>query len=193
VTIGWDRLTRVAAPAVPALSRDDAKRNLRVDSGFDDAVIDALIAGAIGYCDGPRGRGLALVTQTWRLTLDRFERCIEIPLGPNVAVTAIEYVDGNGDTQTLSDPNTDWLLAADQDPAVLTAPFETPWPIARAQPGAVRIEFTCGFGPAAADVPADLVGALQLIVAAGYRDRENGGVPQAAKDVVDRYAPLTVA
>lgn len=195
---GWDRLTLVAAPAALALSVDAAKAHLKIESGHEDAdVIEPLIRAAIARVDGPRGIGVCLVTQTWRLTLDRFERFIRIPLGPNVAVVSVKYDDGNGDEQTLAE-GTDFVLLAGQDPACLTPPAGTCFPLARLQPGSVRIEFTAGFGTVAEDgavtgVPEDLVAALKLMVGAAHKDREAGGVPPAAQAVLDRYGCLAVA
>lgn len=194
----WDRLTRVTAPAGPALSLEAACAHLKVDSGFEDEVVEACVAAAIGAVDGPRGIGVCLVTQGWKLTLDRFERHIRIPIGPNVDVTAVEYIDADGVLQTVDVG--DYQLAAGQDPAVLMPTFGTCWPTARCEPGAVRITFTAGFGADEAAVAAaapDLVGALKLIVGDLYKNRDGdeggGGVPRAAQAVLDRYACLGVA
>lgn len=188
---GWDRLTRVVAPAVPALALADAKAHLRVDTSSEDALIGALVADAVARVDGPRGIGLCLITQTWRLTLDRFDRFIPLPLGPNAAVESVKYVDGAGVVQTV-DPG-DYQVAAGLDPAVLSPTYGTCWPSPRSEPGCVRIEFTAGFGAAPGDVPADLVGALKLIVGELYKNREGGGTPPAAEAVFDRYRVLPVA
>lgn len=177
-------MKRVTAPAELALSVEDARRHLRIDTAAFDGEIEGFIASAIAAVDGPRGIGICMVTQTWRLTLDRFERFITLPLGPNVAVTSVQYVDADGAVQTVS--SGDYQVLADRDPAVLSPTYGTCWPSTRCELGAVRITFTAGFG-AAADVPADLVNALKLIVGELYRNREGGGVPKAASDVFDRY------
>lgn len=187
----WDRLTRVTAPAVPALSVADAKAHLKVETAFEDDVIEALVEGAIARIDGPKGIGICLIEQTWRLTLDRFCGEIEIPLGPNVVVTSVKYTDADGAEQTVDAG--DYQVADGLDPAILSPTFSTAWPGARFERGAVRIEFTAGFGDDPADIPADLVGALKLMVGAAHKDREAGGVPPAAQAVLDRYGVLGVA
>jgi uncharacterized phiE125 gp8 family phage protein len=188
---GWDRLTRVTAPAAPPLTRDEVKAHLKVDTDYENAVLDALIAGAVATVDGPRGIGICMMKQTWRLTLDRFTRFITIPLGPNVEVTSVKYDDTDGAEQTL-DPS-GYRLAAGLDPAVLSPTDGSSWPVVLCQPGSVRIEFTAGYGETSAEVPADLVNALKLVVGSLHEDREAGAVPPAAQAVFDRYGVLGVA
>lgn len=191
--MSWDRLTLVAAPAVSPLSLDAAKAHLRVDSAAEDDVIQGMIDAAVAAIDGPRGIGICLVRQTWRLTLDGFCRFIPIPLGPNVAIVSVKYDDAEGVEQTV-DPG-DYQLADGLDPAVLSPTFATCWPAAnRATPGSVRIEFTAGFGETAEAVPADLVRALKVMVGDAYKNREgDGGLPPAALAVLDRYRAGVVA
>jgi uncharacterized phiE125 gp8 family phage protein len=187
----FDRLVRVAAPEAGPLSLADAKAHLRVDTADEDVGIAAMIDQAVGEIDGPRGSGLCLITQTWLLSLDCFEWRIRIPLGPNVEIVSVKYLDPDGAEITLAADQ--YQLAAGQDPAILSPAYNVCWPQHLPVPGAVRIEFTAGFGAAADAVPADLVGALKLIVASLYEDRENGGVPPSARHVINRYAPLGVA
>lgn len=190
---GWDRLARVTGPAVSPLSLEDAKSHLKVETTAENADIGAMIAAAVAMVDGPRGRGFCLVEQTWRLSLDAFVRHIAIPLGPNVAIVSVKYIDGDGAEQTV-DPG-DYQLAADLDPAVLSPTYGTCWPSARCEPGAVRIEFKAGWAEAdlATKFPADLLGALKLVVGSLYKDREAGGIPAAADAVFNRYGVLGVA
>ncbi len=188
---GWDRLTRVTAPAVLALSVEDAKAHLKVEGVYEDSVIEGLIADAIAEVDGPKGKGFCLIEQTWRLTLDAFERHIAIPLGPTSEVVSVKYVDVAGVLQTVQ-PG-DYQLADGLDPAVLSPTYGTAWPTARCELGAVRIEFKAGFGADPADIPGNLVGALKLIVGALHKDRENAQIPKRALDVFDNYRPLGVA
>ncbi len=188
---GWDRLTLVTAPAVLALSVEDAKAHLKVEGAYEDSVIEGLVADAIAEIDGPKGKGFCLIEQTWRLTLDRFERHIAIPLGPTSAIVSVKYVDVAGVLQAV-DPG-DYQLATGIDPAVLSPTFGTCWPTTRCEPGAVRIEFKAGFGPDPADIPGNLIGALKLMVGALHKDREGGATPQRALDVISNYRPLGVA
>lgn len=63
----------VAPPTVFPVSRDDAKKHLRVDFDDDDAAIDLLIAAATAIFDGPDSTlGRSLLKQTLSLKLDAF-------------------------------------------------------------------------------------------------------------------------
>jgi uncharacterized phiE125 gp8 family phage protein len=175
----WNRLKLVAAPTAEALSLADAKSHVRADSSDDDTLITALIAAAQAFIEGPNGIGVALTTQTWRLSLDDLCAPVRIPLGPVQAVTGITYTDTNGATQTL-DPSL-YTVDTDQSPAVIARAWNATWPAYRCGPGFVKVTFTTGYGATAESVPADLIAAMKLIVGHLYANREAvGDVTQAA-------------
>ncbi len=62
--------TLLTAPAAEPLSVADAKAFLRVEHDDDDAVIAALIAAARNHVEALTRLGL--LTQTWRIVLDRW-------------------------------------------------------------------------------------------------------------------------
>jgi uncharacterized phiE125 gp8 family phage protein len=168
----WNRLTRTVDPVGDVLTLADMKVHLHVEAADtgQDTDIQGKINAAVRRVDGPRGLGIALLDQTWRLSLDRwpcFE--VELPLGPVKAVTSVTYVDVNGAVQTL-DPSL-YELDLDKRPARLFPTFGNYWPLARLKPGAVKITFTAGYG-AAANVPEDIVLALKLLTAHWFEHRE---------------------
>jgi len=59
-------------PAAEPVTLADAKAWLRVEHDDDDDVIAALIAGARSHVEAQTRR--ALITQSWRLVLDRWPR-----------------------------------------------------------------------------------------------------------------------
>lgn len=188
----WNRLTCVAA-GKPAVALADAKEQLRVDFDDDDKRILRLVAGAQRLIHGPQGIGVALTSSTWRLSLDRFEPVIEIPLGPVTAISSITYVDETGATQTLT-AVTDFLVDLDRRPARVVPAFSKCWPPARCQPGAVKITFVAG--PTSPDE--DLVQAILLTITDWYSQPEALGakplveLPQRAKDLLFRRGPASV-
>lgn len=181
--MGWDRLVRVAGPAVSPLSYVSAKAHLRlVDDSEEDDVLE-LIEGLVAEIDGPRGWGICLIEQTWKLTLDAFAAEIRLPLGPVISVDTVEYVGPDGTVATVA---ADALrLTKDIDPAILAPAHGATWPATRAERGAVRITFKAGFGPAATDVPRDLASCLKFMLRADY-----DGEPRSKRveDIKDRYA-----
>lgn len=60
----------VTAPAAEPLSLADAKAFLRVEHGDDDAIIASLIVAARNHIEALTR--CVLITQTWRLVLDRW-------------------------------------------------------------------------------------------------------------------------
>ena len=189
--MNWNRLVRVEAPAVLALSLDAAKRHLNLDGiSTHDEVVEGFIIDAIAVVDGPHGAGLCLIEQTWRLSLDTWPRVIQIPLGPVREVVDITYRDANGVSQTL--PGSDWVANLDCAPFRI---FPTPgvsWPSLLDEPGAIAVTFKCGFGPDASDVPGDLIGALKLIVADRFANRASSDLPPGAQAVMRRYRAAAI-
>ena len=80
------------------------KPHLRVDADItgDDGLIAALIVTARQQA-GEHRTGRALVTQQWRLGLDRFaDDSLELPLPKLQSVQSVTYLDADGVRQTLA-------------------------------------------------------------------------------------------
>src|ERR1041385_152928 len=117
-------LTIVAPPTVEPITLDEVKNWLKQDGGDDDALITDLISAAREHAEKYLRR--ALITQTWKLTLD-LEQCgyandlpgglyalpisaiygglpdrIDLPYPPLVSVTSVTTYDINN-TGTVFD------------------------------------------------------------------------------------------
>lgn len=190
-------LTRIQEPSTEPVTRDECKAALNLDADLtaDDALIDTLIAGAREYAEGYCNR--SFITQRWRLTLDSFtdiraaERgpflgALRLEKGPILSVDKVTYLDMNGVTQTIVNPGPSAVTSvpAEQRLTVVLdgqfgrmAPaFGYIWPITLPQVGAVQIEFTSGYGPAAANVPAGIRNWIKLRVCTLYQNREEVAV-----------------
>ena len=193
--MSWGRLKRVAAATASPLTLDEIKRHLRLDTSEEDALLQRLLETAVAGIEGPNGRGLALISQTWRLSAETFP-CGEfiIPLWPVISVDSITYVDGTGVTQTL----TGFQKDLEANPVRLRPAYGSPWPTARGDLAGVKISFTAGFGAAASDVPADLRHLLLLTVAHLFEHREATTaealqlLPEGVRSIIDRYAVGTI-
>ena len=166
------RTVLVAAPATEPLTLAELKSHLRVDLVDDDTLITGI--GIVAREVVEDLTGLRLITQTWKLILDRFplRRWIEIPLGPSSAISSVKYRDTDGTqfTQTAGEyiADTDSIKAR----VVLKDDFDWPDPDLDLQVvNAVEIEFIVGYGAAAA-VPERLKTAIKLIVGHYYENRE---------------------
>jgi uncharacterized phiE125 gp8 family phage protein len=170
----YRNLSLVTAPEAEPVSLADAKVHLRVTTGDEDSLIDALIHAARELLDGRDGwLNRTLVTQTWDYTLDAFpvEDWIPLPLPPVQEVTAITYEDINGNLQTFGSSN--YSLSADKEwaPRVLLA-ANASWPATWDEPEAVTIRMVNGYGDAAEDVPAPIRQAMLLLIGHWYENRE---------------------
>jgi len=161
------RLTRITAPATGVVTLADARDHLRVTHSQEDAVISGYIGAVSAYLDARDGvLGEALVTQTWRLYMDRPGE-VTIPLGPVQSITAVQYLDAAGATQTFASAN--YRLSGSDFVLVDGAT----WPETALREEAFWIDFVAGYGPASM-VPATVRHAALLMIGELYEGRAMG-------------------
>jgi len=156
----------LTAPAVEPLSLAEAKAFLRVEHNDDDDVIGALIASARIHVEAQTRR--ALVTQSWRLTLDAWpaDGRLAVRPAPLIALTAARVYDESDNAGALD------LQAFVVDTAGSQLAF-APW--ALAQPGravaGIELDVSVGYGDAVSAVPEPLRHAVRLLTAHWYENR----------------------
>lgn len=169
-------------PAALPLTVEELKAQARVEDipGVDvDAILLGYLRAAMGWIDGAAGwLGRAIITQTWELKLDAFPWAhVRVPLPPLQAVNSVEYIDTDGNPQTL--PTSDYTVAGigSDGPGRIVPAFGAQFPRTRAVPEAVTINFTAGYGPDGAAVPDAIKQALYLLTTYWYdhRDAAQGG------------------
>jgi uncharacterized phiE125 gp8 family phage protein len=177
-------LERLTPPAETPVTLAEAKAQLRVLSSDEDTLIGSLIQVATALLDGRNGMlGRALVSQAWRMKIDRFPRTIELPLPPLISVQAITYLDTAGDSQTL-DPS---LYIVDTGTYVgrVRPAYQAVWPIPQSIELAVTVDFTCGYGAASA-VPMTIKQAMLLLINHWFFNRGSiGAMPEGAQLAVE--------
>ena len=160
------------APAVEPLSTADVKAHLRVDVADDDVLIDMLIAASRQYCEQATGR--SLVTQKWALVMDGFYAAggpaVMLEHGPVQSIDSVVYTDMGGVQQSM--PSTDYVADLSGMLARITPRFGKVWPITLPQMASVVINFTAGYGVAAA-VPEGLKSWMKLRIGSLYKNRES--------------------
>ena len=175
-------LIQTVPPAVEPVSLAEAKLHMRVDLDDDDALIQKLIEAARRHTEDFTSR--SLITQTWKLTLDRFpeslllwrwdawtcSNVIELPKPPLQSVTSVKYYDPDGVLQTLAASK--YLVDAVTEPGRIAPVTGEFWPATQDRINAVEIIYVAGYGAAAANVPAGLLAAIKLLLANWYENRE---------------------
>lgn len=194
---------RTVQPTSEPVSLADCKSALNIDTDLtaDDGLITLLIQGAREYAESYCNR--SFIQQQWRMTLDSFGdeassgvgpffSTVLIEKAPIVSVDSIVYIDMTGTAQTITAPGTpgqtatvvgEQKFAIDLDGNVgrLGPAFGYFWPITIPQIGAVKINFTAGFGPDATDVPAAICNWIKMRVATLYQNREEVAVMPRGK------------
>ncbi|CDG54566.1 MULTISPECIES: head-tail connector protein [Halomonadaceae] len=134
----------------------------------EDAIIQGLINGAYQYAE--HDTQAVLVSRTKTLVLDAFpmgSKAIELPWSPVTAIESMEYIDPEGNEQSL-DAET---LRLDTRPIypLLAPQWGTRWPSTTDEPECITITATAG----AEDTPPDVDIAVLLLVGHWYENRES--------------------
>lgn len=159
----------ITPPSVEPITLALAKLHCYIDADDRDELVSLAIGSARRHveqwCD------LNLITQTWELALDAFP-CgpIRLPGWPLQSVTSIEYLDANGDPQTV-DPGT-LSLDTFSRPGWVTC--SSSWPQTQDAINAVRVRYVLGYGAAGSDVPAPVRSAMLLVVGDLMENRQAG-------------------
>lgn len=112
---------------------------------------------------------------------------IKIPYPMLQAVTSIQYIDTNGNLDTI-DPS-QYVYTASATPGRLQPAYGTVWPVARPQVDAVQITFACGYGSLSSNVPAPARLAMRSLIAGNYEQREPF-VQNGALVITDLYKSM---
>lgn len=163
----WDqceldlRVTRTVAPSIRAVSLAEAKRYGEILVDDRDEQINALIDAATEHVERVL-QWRTLLTTTWRMKLDTFPVWeLWLPYPPLQSVSSITYVDGNGDTQTLS--SSLYSVDTTSEPGCVTPIYGGSWPSTRGHRNDVTVTYVAGY-TAASLVPASTrVGIAQLV------------------------------
>lgn len=142
-------LQLVTGPAIEPITLAEAKSYLRIDDEDQDTEVLRLIATAREFVEEQTGR--ALITQTWRLTLDRWptgpgaaSRTIVLDRSPLASVTSVQYYpDGSGTLSTVDAADYHVLTPRDIAGRVILD-VDSDWPDVDDRPDAVQITYVSG-------------------------------------------------
>lgn len=179
-------LKSLLPPAVEPLSLAEVKQYLRLDNDAEDPLIDALIRAARVAAETYTGR--ALITQNWRLFIDRWpqEGGLFMPLPPLQTIDEIAML-APDDSETMLSISQYWVDVAATPGRVTIRPSGL-YPVPGKNAGGIRIDFTAGYGDDWNAVPEPLrLGMLQYI-AHLYENRGGSGIAMPL-DVIAMWRP----
>lgn len=169
---------RIEGPTDSVVTAEQVRHALRIDDEFDDPQLTLLIAAASRQVEQATGR--ALLTQRWCLELDGFPCSGKIPItkSPLQSVEVIQYFGASGVQVGLD--SSGYIVDTSSMVGSVVPAVGKAWPASQKRPGAVRIEFTCGYG-VAEDIEPDIVLAVMLLIGHFYVNREAVSARQLVK------------
>lgn len=200
------------APAAEPVTADELRTHLRADSTLlGDTEANALIAEAREEFEAQTS--LALITQSWRLSLDAWPngepdwwdgmrdgsvadlyksaQSVELPVYPLASVTSVTTYDEDSNATAIT-VATSFDVDTYSRPGRISLQSGAVWPTALRPTNAIQIVYVAGYGDAA-DVPAPIKRAVKAMAAYLYAHRGDGCSPtdayvqSGAKAVADRY------
>lgn len=192
---------RQTPPAVEPVSLSEIKAHLAVDTSADDALLTAMIGEAREEIE--QMSGLAMISQTWRMTIDRWPGGrqewwdgvrdgsiselfgpasagkLSLPVYPLISVQAVTVYDEASNATSVNIANT-FDIDTQSRPGRLGLKYGATWPIALRPTNAIQIDYTAGFGTVAGAVPGPLKLAIKVLVAYLYSHRGDNCDPAQA-------------
>lgn len=168
-----------------ALSLTDVKTQLRITNTDDDDSLRQFIASIRRRTENYLRK--SLVTTTWEYKIDAFESEMLLPMGPIQSITSVQYVDSDGETQTLAASGYQFDRKGRLKPS-----YDNDWPSTRDQYDAVTVTYKAG-QTHAGNVDPDIKLGMLLWIGACDLNRENiaftqiSTIPNSAKDLLSPH------
>ncbi|WP_045836045.1 head-tail connector protein [Hyphomicrobium sp. 99] len=166
-------LVMTTPPAVEPVTVADAKAHMRIDSDDEDVLIGSLLLTSRLHIEV--ALSLALITQSWKLTLDRWPggRDVELPLTPLRSIDEVRVKNAAGVANAV--PAESYLVDLASRPARLVWNNSVP-PSPQVRANGIEIDMTVGFGSTGESVPAPLKHAILMLTAHWYEHRDPGEI-----------------
>lgn len=171
---------KVTSPAtVEPVSLGEMVRQCRAVMEDDYPILEDKIAEAREFIERQLDR--QFVQATYQLKMDRFPTAnggtIELRKPPIVKVNSIQYVDSNGETQSLV--ASAYVVDTHSEPGRIQPAFGHSWPATLPQMNAVTVEFVAGYGAdgatqqqSAVAVPRRIKSTIAMLAAHLFENRE---------------------
>lgn len=194
-------LVLVTAPASEPVTAAELRTHLRADSTeLPDAEANALVTDARSEIETMTG--LAFITQTWRLALDRWPtggeewwdgvregsitdlygsntlRSVDLPRWPLASITSVTTYDEASNSSAVTVANV-FDVDTYRIPGRMTLKRGAAWPVALRGSNAIEIVYVAGY-TSAANVPAPMKRAVKQLAAYLYSHRGDDCDPKEA-------------
>ena len=155
-------------PTSEPISLDQAKSHAKIETNEDDELIITLIEAVRTWAEDTLNR--ALISQTWTYIIEDFADKIPLPRGPAISITQIDYIDTDGNSQTLSSS----IYEADVNgiDGFVRRSFNQVWPSTRDVYNAITITYVVGFGSTSIAIPKPIIQGMLVMIADLYEHRE---------------------
>jgi uncharacterized phiE125 gp8 family phage protein len=159
------------APSAAVLTAANLNAQLRVDGSDEDTLVGKYIAAATELVE--TDSRLFLRPAELTLRVDRWPRSgpLLIARGPLTAVSAVRYVDADGDEQEWDED--EYTVDLVSKPGRLAPAFGCSWPVLRAQQHAVMVDLEVGFPDG--QCPEIALQMIRLLVGHWFLNREAVG------------------
>lgn len=164
-------LKRTVEPTLLPVDLETFKRHIRVDHDHEDDLIEGYIRAATEKFETDTER--ALMPQTWLLTMDEFPwDAIELRVLPVTAISAVNYIDDAGASQTLA--TSVYTYSLNEQPVRISLKKDQVWPVTINQQSSVSVTFTAGYSTAL-QVPESAKQAIRMLAGHWFNYREAVG------------------
>ena len=201
-------------PSIEPVSVVEMQEHLKIDGDDDNLFLVSAIEEAREEIENLTG--LALITQSWQMTIDRWpggrdqwwdgvreghmgelysnnsRQSLELPKYPLQSITSVTVYDEDGVSTAVTVADV-FDVDSQQMPGRITLQPGASWPTATQSNNAIEIVYVAGYGVAAVDVPMPLKRAIKNIAAYLCNHRGDGcGMDDAisasgAASTVERY------
>ncbi|MFK3741438.1 head-tail connector protein [Massilia sp. TN1-12] len=166
----------ISPPAGLAVSMADAQLAARAD--VDDegkSPLDAEILQAIRTytAEAESETNRAIIEQTWRVTLDRFDGSIKLDKARVLQVEHVKFYDNDGVQQTLNPDH--YQVDSESEPGYVVPAKGRAWPATANRINAIEVQYKAGYGPDDTSVPDGIKGFILARIAEHF---ETGGQPK---------------
>jgi uncharacterized phiE125 gp8 family phage protein len=172
--------TRTTDAITEPITRDEAKKQCRVEGTYEDAEMDALITTARQQLEKDSER--SFLEQTWKGEFDQFPSGdILLPFGPVKSVTSIKYY-SSGTQETLAPAN----YRLDKSSTLARIEIIDSWPSADDRNNAIEVIYITGY----TTVPEQIKHAIKAQVLHLYHfrgDGKVGAVSPLARDLIHDF------